>query len=52
MGRGVSKETREGDRLKRQQSRLMEEETEIRKQKTDNCKYKYVMLQNGIKVII
>ena len=28
----------------------MEEETGIRKQETDHCKYKYIMLSNGVKV--
>ena len=29
---------------------LSQEETEIRKQRSDHCKYKYLMLRNGIKV--
>ena len=27
-----------------------QEETEMRKQRSDHCKYKYLMLRNGIKV--
>ena len=30
--------------------RILEESLDIRKQKTDHCKYKYIMLRNGIKV--
>ena len=30
--------------------RIIEEEVDIRKQETDHCKYKYIMLRNGVKV--
>ena len=30
--------------------RVLESEEDIRSQDTDHCKYKYIMLSNGIKV--
>ena len=33
-------------------SHRSQEEAEIRKQRSDHCKYKYLMLRNGIKVVM
>ena len=38
-----------GDRRPGPVDRVLEEETHIRRQRTDHCKYKYIMLSNGIK---
>ena len=38
------------ERKKEAVERILEETQDIRKQKTDHCKYKYIMLRNGIKV--
>ena len=38
------------ERKKEAVERILEESLDIRKQKTDHCKYKYIMLRNGIKV--
>ena len=45
----VKQDCEAGDRTK-EADRVLEETEEIRKQKTDHCKYKYIMLRNGIKV--
>ena len=39
-----------GDRRPGPVDRVLEEETHIRRQRTDHCKYKYIMLRNGVKV--
>ena len=41
-----------GERKKEPVERILEEELNIRKQKTDHCKYKYIMLRNGVKVLL
>ena len=38
------------ERKKEAVERILEESIDIRKQKTDHCKYKYIMLRNGLKV--
>ena len=42
------KQDQAGERAR--EGRILEETEDIRKQKTDHCKYKYIMLRNGIKV--
>ena len=44
----IKQDREAGDRAR--EGRILEETEDIRKQKTDHCKYKYIMLRNGIKV--
>ena len=48
----IKQDCEAAERKKEALERILEETEDIRKQKTDHCKYKYIMLRNGIKVQI